>query len=178
MEEIEVRFLEIDVDDLIQQLEKLGAQKNSDSQFDEWVYVRPEWDDISGRVRIRSDGQKSQIAYKETRQGTDKGNVEIEFEVSDPDRAVKFMDKMGLEFKRHQQKRRIAYHLDGVSIDIDFWPKIPPYVEIEAVSLKEIEKTAKKLGLEMENACTLDAMQVIRQIYKIELKGVREFTFD
>ena len=146
--------------------------------FEEWLYAKPEWKSFSGRVRIRKDGERVQVAYKETRQETSKGNIEIEFEVSDVKAAQEFLEKMGLTDPRHQQKRRISYKLDGVGIDIDFWPKIPPYVEIEAPTLKEIETVARKVGLDMKNVCNLDALQVIQQVYHVDLSGVKEYIFD
>lgn len=177
MNEIEVRFLEVDVDDLEKRLKTLGTKKLSDSILEEWLFVRPEWKERNGRLRIRKGPDKVEVAYKETTQNTSKGNKEIEFEIDTIEKALEFVEKMGLTNPRHQQKRRISYLLNDVSIDIDFWPQIPPYVEIEADSLDKIEEAAKKLGFDMKEVCTLDAFQVIKQIYKIDLVQTSEYVF-
>jgi hypothetical protein len=68
--------------------------------------------------------------------------------------------------------------LDGVSIDIDFWPKIPPFVEIEAKNKVLIETVVQQLGLSMQDACELDANGVIQDIYHIPLKTMKEYCFE
>lgn len=177
MNEIEVRFLEVDVPALEKKLQDLGAEKHFDAVLEEWLFIKPEWKPLHGRVRIRKGPDKVEVAYKETTVDTSKGNKEIEFEMRNVEDAHEFIEKMGLTNPRHQQKRRIAYTLNDVSIDIDFWPQIPPYVEIEAESLEKIEEAAKQLGFEMKDACTLNAYQVIKQIYGIDLKSVTEYMF-
>jgi adenylate cyclase class 2 len=177
MNEIEVRFLEIDVPSLEKKLHALGAEKLFDTMLEEWLFVKPEWKEQKGRLRIRKNNNTIQIAYKETTQDTSKGNIEIEFEIDTIENALYFVKQMGLRNPRHQQKRRVAYLLDDVHIDIDFWPKIPPYVEIEADSMEKVEKVAKELGFNIKDVCNLDAFQVIKDIYGIDLSHITEYVF-
>jgi hypothetical protein len=97
------------------------------------------------------------LAYKETTQTTNKGNLEIEFRVPDAEKARLFIEKMGLGEPRIQQKRRIHYVLKDISIDIDFWPMLPPILE--------------------DKRCDLDAFQIYTEIYKIPIGGMKELVF-
>lgn len=178
MREIEVKFLNIDVAKTQNKLKELGAKKEYDELFEEWLYARPEWKAKRGRVRLRKQSNKLLLAYKETLQETSKGNTEIEFEVSNKNDALEFLSKLGFDEPRYQQKRRIHYVLGGVSIDIDFWPLLPPMIEIESTSLKKAEKVAQQLGFDLNNACNLDAFQIYTQIYKIDLNTIKDLRFD
>lgn len=177
MKEIEIRFLDISPNDLQKKLIKLGAKKISDEMLEEWLFAKPEWKPVNGRVRVRKQGEKTEVAYKETKQQTSKGNLELEFVVSDAETALQFLEKLGLSVPRHQQKRRVHYILDNVSIDIDFWPKIPPLVEIEAPTLEQVKQIAEKLGFDMKDKCELDAFQVYKKVYGIDLTEVKELVF-
>lgn len=177
MEEIEVKFLDIKVDKVEEKLKSLSAKKVYDQVFEEWIFKKPEWEKFYGRVRVRKQGKKVEMSYKETRQRTSKGNLEIEFSVGDAKLAVEFLNKLGIENVRHQQKRRIHYKLNDVFIDIDFWPKLPPYVEIEGTNLNKIGDIVSKLGFSMKDKCELDAFQIYTHIYKIDITKIKELVF-
>lgn len=178
MNEIEIKYLEIDPEYLGQKLLDLGAKKVSDEMLEEWIFWRKDWTPVHGRVRIRKDSKKIQLAYKETTQHASKGNVEIEFGVDDIEGATQFMLKMGAYLRRHQQKRRIHYQLKNVAIDIDFWPLIPPMVEIEGENLVELEALAKQLELEESNRSELDAFQIYEEVYNVPIREMKELVFE
>lgn len=177
MDEVEIKFLDINPIEVEQKLLSLGAEKVYDHLFEEWIFGKSEWENFRGRVRVRAEKDRTTIAYKETTKKTSEGNVEIEFSVSDRDKAVQFIDKLGIPLLRHQQKRRIHFLLNNVEIDIDFWPEIPPLIEIEGKSLDELEYVAKQLGFSMENTCTLDALQIIQDVYHVDLTDIKEYIF-
>ena len=178
MNEIEIKYLEIDPEDLGQKLIDLGAKKISDEMLEEWIFWRDEWNGVRGRVRIRKDGDTIRLAYKETTQHSSKGNVEIEFAIDDIEAATQFMLKMGAKLQRHQQKRRIHYELKGIAIDFDFWPLIPPMVEIEGENLVELEALAKQLELEESNRSELDAFQIYEEVYNVPIREMKELVFE
>lgn len=178
MDEIEIKFLDIDAAAIEAKLLSLGAQKVYNHVFEEWILAKPEWKEYRGRVRVRTERDKITLAYKETTKKTSEGNIEIEFTVSDKEQVLQFLDKVGIPVIRHQQKRRIHFLLNNVEVDIDFWPKIPPLVEIEGKSLDELQYVAQQLGFDMKDTCTLDALQIIQDIYHIDLSDVKEYVFD
>jgi adenylate cyclase class 2 len=176
MEEIEVKLLEIDPVEMETKLLALGAKKIFDDVFEEWLFDREEWASFRGRVRVRKTNTGVFLAYKETTKDSSKGNLEIEFEVPSAETAISFVEKIGIPFARHQQKRRVHYEIGKLSVDVDFWPKIPPYVEIEGETLDEIEDLVKKL--ELKNKRTeLDARQIYKDVYGIDISEIKELVF-
>lgn len=175
MEEIEIKFLDVNPVEIEKKLQSLGAEKISDDIYEEWLFKRPEWINVRGRVRIRKAGKEVTIAYKETTKKTSEGNPEIEFIVSSLEAAHSFIEKMDIPLVRHQQKRRIHYTYNGVSVDIDFWPLIPPLIEIEGKTLLEVKRMARQLDLDEETA--VDALQIHQEIYGINLSDIKEMVF-
>lgn len=175
MEEIEVKYLNINSSSIERKLREIGAKKESDEIYEEWLFKKPEWLNVKGRIRVRKAGNYNTMAYKETTKKTSEGNLEIEFAISDETAALAFLEKLQIPQVRHQQKRRIHYTLGTVSIDIDFWPLIPPLVEIEGPTLSDIHRVAKKLSLGKETA--IDALQIHENIYGISLSKIKNMVF-
>ena len=178
MREIEIKFLNIDVQETKKRLKEIGANLEYDELFEEWLFARPEWKAKRGRVRLRKQSNKLLLAYKETLQATSQGNLEIEFEVKNKEAALAFLHKLDFSEPRYQQKRRIHYALNDISIDIDFRPQLPPMIEIEAPSLAKAEHVASKLGFTIADACNLDAFQIYTTVYNIDLNSITNLVFE
>lgn len=85
-------------------------------------------------IRLRQTNNRTTLAIKHILQPNDsciQQMHEIELEVPDIKTANRFLEALGFSYKCHQEKQRISYILDDHPIDIDSWPGIPTYVEIE-----------------------------------------------
>lgn len=173
--EYEVRVLEIDVKKIIARLEKLGAQKVGDWNQRRYAYniednSKDKW------IRLRTNGEKTTLTYKEIVNQTIDGTKEIEFEIKDFDTANEFLKKIGFTNGRYQENHRIRYMLKDVELDIDTWPMIPTYLEIEGKNEKEIYDMIKLLELENEKIVTKDVLEVYKS-YGHDIKDVRLLKF-
>ena len=179
-QEIECRFLEIDKEVLIQKLHELGALDEGEVLLEETIVYDKElkWRDEKKKIRIRKSGDKIKLAYKENKGQTIDSTTEIEFGIDDFEKAELFFQKIGLNPYRHQQKYRHTFKLDGVTFDIDTWPKIPTYVELEGGSEEALKKAAKAVGYEWNDAEFHTAQWLIENKYKIPMGAMRWFTFD
>ena len=177
MQEIEITFLDIDPYIIAQKLETLGAKKVSDEVFEEWIFQQSNWLPFHGRIRVRADQYKGRVAYKETARAEGEENTEIEFEVSDKDKAIAFFNKLDIPMIRHQQKRRVHFTYNDVVINIDIWPMIPPFVVIKGHTNDAVEETAKQLEFSLSDICELDARHIIRDIYKVDIDTMQEYVF-
>ena len=65
---------------------------------------------------------------------------------------------------------------DGVEIDIDSWPMIPTYVEIEGKNEEEVMNTLEILELPKDKVTTLDVDSVYKK-YGIDLKVIKVLKF-
>ena len=177
MIEYESRVLEINRDELEEKLKSLGAEKIADFDYKRRVYdFTPKSD---GKwIRLRTDGKKTTLTIKEVKSYEVDGTEEIEIEVSDFEKTDIILNKMGYIAKSYQENKRTRWILDGVEIDIDTWPYIPTYAEIEGNGIEEVERIIEKLGLNKEKVTTLDVQSVYKKIYGINLRAMPEVRFN
>ena len=76
----------------------------------------------------------------------------------------------------YQENKRTQYILNGVEIDIDSWPMIPTYVEIEGKNEEEVMNTLEILELPKDKVTTLDVDSVYKK-YGIDLKVIKVLKF-
>ncbi len=176
--EIEVRFLEIDKKALIKKLHKLDAKDFGENLLDEIIFESREKDGLGKFIRLRKTKNKIQIAYKHHTAHTVDGTYEIEFEVSDWDKAKAFLKETNAGKMRIQQKKRHIFELDDITIDIDTWPQVPTYVELEGPSENTLKDMAQKLGLSWKYAIFENALRVIEKYYNIFPRSIKKYTFD
>ena len=62
-------------------------------------------------------------------------------------------------------------------MDIDTWPGVPTYVEIEGTSEKQLKEIAKEIGLDWSKAVFEDAGRVLNHFYNIDIRNLKYFTF-
>jgi adenylate cyclase class 2 len=178
MDEIELKFLDIDVSLVQKRLSELGALFSGEILYEEWIFKKPEWNEYQGRIRIRSSNERCLLSYKETHQKTGDGNLEIEFSVGDLQQALQFVQKLiTLPPVRHQQKKCVKYHLGECEISFDSWPGIPTYIEIEGSTRDLVEKVAVSLGFDIKQANEMDAREIFMKVYGFNVDEVTEFVF-
>ena len=175
--EYEVRVIEIDKDEIIKKLEKLGAVKKGEYFQKRYVYdVKPE--NKSRWIRLRTNGEKTTLALKDVTSHTIDGTKEIEFEVSSMEEANEFLHQLGFDYRNYQENKRIQYVLDDVEIDIDTWPMIPTYMEIEASSEEKVLKMIEKLDVDKSKITALNCEDIYRDMYNIEQLQIKELKFE
>ena len=159
--EYEVRFLEIDHERMVEKLEKLGAKKVFSAMQSRKVYdFKPV--DPNRWIRLRTNGLKVTLTIKDLKAKTIDGTKETEIEVSSFEDTDAILNELGYQARTFQQNYRTQYILDDVEIDLDRWPLIPEYMEIEGKSIDEVEKILDKLDISKDSITTLD----VDSIYK------------
>lgn len=174
--EYEIRILEINKEEMIKKLEKLGATKKGKFKQKRYVYdLRPiekgKW------IRLRTNGKVTTLTYKDIVSNTIDGTKEIEFEVEEFNKANEFLEKIGFKKRSYQENERISYILNNVEIDIDSWPMIPTYMEIEGNSEEEIINMKNILDINETKVTTLNCDDIYKQIYKIDISKIKELKF-
>ena len=157
--EVEVRILNIDKEDLINKLEKLGAKFIGD-----WLQIRYVYDfkpiDKNRWIRLRTNGIETTLTIKEIHDKTINGTRELEIKVDPIETTHLILEKLGYKRRSIQENKRIRYILNDVEIDIDTWPYLNTYVEFEGNSEEEIIKVMELLGYKYEDATTDDAQDI------------------
>lgn len=159
MQEFEVKFLEVSVPVLEKVLVSAGAQKVGEtfSRITNFDYPDYRLKKKHAWVRLRTEFGKTTLTYKERIGATaddgstrDEGMKEIEVEVGEFDKTKEILLSVGLIEKFSQERKRIRWVKDDVVFDIDTWPLVPPYVEIEGPSYERLEEISKSLGFDWE----------------------------
>lgn len=178
--EFEVRFLEIDTVAIKKKLTELGAQDKGEVLLRETIFYDQNlsWVDNHQLLRVREDGESVLVTYKHQKDGLTMDATEIEFHADNAAQAIALFTAIGLQPYRHQEKRRHTFTLGEVVLDIDTWPKVPPYIEIEALSEAPIKKVAAQLRLDWSLALLDSPRVVLEKKYKIPFSKLRYFTFD
>lgn len=180
MEEIEVKFLNIDPEVIQNKLREVDAEKISEYFYRRRVFDYPDLrlNEKGAWIRVRDEGDRVTLAYKErlgvqSHDGSvsDTGMKEIEVMVSDFDTTAQFLEAIGLKEKFYEEQKRIRWTKNDVEFDIDFWPALEPYLEIEAPSWEKIDKAIGLLGLNPEDKKIFST----NQVYK--LKGINELDY-
>lgn len=184
MEEIEVKFLDIDKKFLEVKLIGLGATKAGEYFYRRSVFDYPDLrlDKQGAWVRLRDEGDKVMLSFKQRlgmqgNSGNDTGMYERETEVEDFDATADILRKIGLTDKFYFENRRTRYILDGTEFDIDEWPLLAPYLEIEAKSWEAIDTAIALLGFNKEDAKKFSTTQIY-ELVGINDKDYQIMTFE
>jgi adenylate cyclase, class 2 len=97
-------------------------------------------------IRLRDTGEGSTLATKEIRHDGIDGTDETEVGVADFEATNDLLMKLGFAPRSYQENRRTSFVFAGGQLEIDEWPLIAPYLEIEAGSRAEVVRVAGLLG--------------------------------
>ena len=174
--EYEIRVLEVDVEEIVAKLEKLGAQKVGDWEQKRYVYdFNPKRE--NQWIRLRTNGKKTTLTYKNVEKDTVDGTKELEIEVDDLEKTNEMLEVLGYKSKGYQENKRIRYMLNDVEIDIDTWPKIPTYMEIEGKDEKEVNETLKLLDVPEDKVTALNCEDIYKKVYNIDIDKIKNLVF-
>jgi adenylate cyclase class 2 len=181
--EIEAKWLNINLDDFRKKLETAGAKLIEPER----LMIRSVFDYPDGRlykvggwVRVRNEGNKTTMSYKQLNDRTLHGTKEITLKVDSFEEACRFLRTIGLKSKSLQETKRESWKLGNVEIELDTWPWIPSHVELEASSEKELKKAAQKLDLDFTRALhgsVETAYQAVYDVTELEINHWEEIRF-
>lgn len=169
-QEIEVKILEIPVEETVKKLESLGAVKVFDGPIesvlfdyaDSWLWKKKR------ACRLRKMGDKVQFVLKENKSYEDvKHNVEYEVEVSDFDTMKEVILRMGLAQKYASKKHRVSYQLEDAHYEFDTIDGIPTYLELEVHIHADLEKYLGLLGYTMKDTVDFGERRVREHYHQV-----------
>ncbi len=150
--ETESKVLDVNPQSIAGTMKKIGAKQVYDD-FRTITY----FDHADGSLKSIGEGVKlteeDKLKLEYTRKSPSGQSDSVKLFVSRKVEAVEFLRRVGLLPITQVRARRISYELGTIDFDIDCFPGIPPFIEVDAgdatVDLSEI---IKELGLEEKEA--------------------------
>lgn len=165
-------YIENNIDDI--NLEKLTDERilsvieDTKNRFFKWIRLRQDGDQIELTLKYiyNTDAEYEIDQVKE-----------VEILVNDFDTANKLVEEMGYYKRKLVEKKRISYIYNDLQVEIDEWPLLEPYVEIEGKNVDSIYNLAEKLGYSKEQAKVMNTEDVYLS-KGIDLTDYEVMTFD
>lgn len=174
--ENEIKVLDIDVTAATQLLIELGFVQKKELSFRRYVYdVIPK--DPTAWVRLRTDGTKTTLSFKQSLSDSIDGMKEIEITLDNFSDMHDILTCSGFKPKSYQENNRLVFEGMGCEVTIDSWPLIPPYMEIESNDKTTVEECLKALsGIKHSETTSLSTEEVYKR-YGIDLTTIDKLTF-
>ena len=172
--EIEVKFINITIDTIQQRLLAAGAVCEQPMRLMRRALMEtPDMAAKDAFLRLRDEGNKVTLTYKQhLKTGIEAAN-EIETTVDDFDATKALLEASGMIFHTYQESRRETWKLGDVEVVIDVWPWMPPYIEIEGDNEASIREAAAILGFSWDEAVFGGVDVVYRMVYPaMSVRGV------
>ncbi len=132
--------------------------------------------DKSKWIRLRDTGTETTLCVKQIDSDAIDGTHEIETAVGDFATASELLAMIGFTPKSYQENRRASFILDSARLELDEWPLIPPYLEIEGDSKAHVLQVARLLGY-AESQLTGENTVKVYARYGIALESIQELRF-
>jgi len=164
--EIEAKFTDVNHDEMRSELKQLGAKLLQPMRLMKRVII--ENDSMKSKdafIRVRDQGDKVTVTYKQFDELSLTGAKEIEIVVDDFDKTISLLEATRLAPSSFQESKRETWELDDATIELDEWPWLNPYIEIEGPNEKAVRSVADKLGFNWKTAVFGDVMAAYRVQY-------------
>lgn len=181
--EIEAKFLNVDAGVLRGALERCDAALIHEERLmrrKNFDHTDSRLQEIGGWIRVRDEGDKTTLAYKQLVDRTLEGTKEISVTVDSFDKICDFLLAIGMDNKSYQETKRERWELDGVEVTIDTWPWIPTFVELEGLNEAKLKGVAEMLGLDWDKALhgsVETAYQACYNVSEAEIDSWETITF-
>jgi adenylate cyclase class 2 len=177
--EIEVKFVDVDIDDIRERLENAGATLEQPMRLMRRVLIEEEYHKAHRSfIRVRDEGDKTTITFKK-RVGEDSltSAKEVETTVGDFDTIIELFKEAGWNYTTYQESKRETWRYKDVEVVIDEWPWINPYVEIEGPSEESVRTAAGELKFDWDTS-VFGSVDVIyqRDFPDMVVRGIIDIT--
>lgn len=173
--EFEAKILDIDPAAFERSVLAAGGERLGEALQRRYVYDLAAGDETRW-IRLRDTGSQVTLTIKEILHDGIGGTLENEATVEDFDTTNEMLGKLGYTPKAYQENRRTSFTLDGAEIEIDAWPLIPPYAEIEGRDRDHVVAAAAALGFQ-ESDLTGENTTKVYARYGIDLASITDLRF-
>ncbi len=177
--EFEAKAPKIDKDSIRTKLKELGAELVfPERKFIRMTFDTPELRAKNAWVRLRDEGDCYTMTFKVVDdRNSIEGMREVGFVVDDIAAAKDFLEQLGVKQKGYEENLREEWKIGDVLFEIDTWPLIDPYLEIEGPDEKAVKEYFEKLGLDYSEAVFGSVDILYKDLYGIDILSKERLTF-
>lgn len=164
--EKEVKILDINKEELTKRLEKLGALKIFDWQrtFTTFDTIDHKYTNNKQIIRLT---EESKLKLSINNMNKEWKIETVKLFVSRKEETIDFLKRLEINPITEVKSYRISYELDGIDIDIDIFPEIPAFVEIDIETLQwKLPDLLKKLWLEKNEVVEINTEEIFTKYGK------------
>lgn len=171
--EIETKVLDIDPEKIQEELLNLGAKKTKDTKLVvDWyrpIGTKEGEDPWFLRIRSNSEGV-NEVTWKAKSDilGKVRKHKEINFNIPEPDKLDDLFEELGLEKYAHQEKKRVSFEYKDWIFEIDLYPNMPAFLEIEGNSEEHVKEAMRLLNIENNKTWTDGERTLIQGVYNLD----------
>jgi len=164
--ENEIKVLEINPEEVCRRLEELGAQKVFDSTrtITHFDTVSQDLTQAGKSLKLTEEGDFKLTATTPVSPGI---YNEIKTKIGNTKELLEILATLGFSPIAEVQAPRISYELHNIDYDIDFFPGIAPFLEIDLESAPTQQaQLLQQLGLENNRVVTLSTPEIFQEYGK------------
>ena len=168
MNEIELKILEIKVEEVRKKLKALGAEKKEKVEIHalHFDYPNLQLKEKKELLRLRRVGERTELCFKgKSKEGHFRVSEEIEVQTDSFEKTIDILKRVGLIIRSESKKTRESYTFGKMHFEIDTFPKVPSFLEIECPSKEEIENWVQRLGYTLDQTTNMTGGEVL-EYYK------------
>ena len=157
----------------IEQIRQIISDKKLEESFRKFNINPNKW------IRLRESNGKTELTTKhilEKKNSKFQNVIENEIEVSSLEEANLILESIGISRRSYQEKIRYSYKYKEAEIEIDIWPLLNPYLEIECDDEKIIDEIVNMLNLSSHEIVSLNTEQLYKRI-NIDVHAMSELKF-
>jgi len=129
-------------------------------------------------IRLRTDWKTTTLCIKDIQDESKiDGTRELEIVVDDFEKTNQILKQLWYNSKAYQENIRTSYILDNCEVEIDQWPMIPPYLEIEWPDKKSVESILEKLDVKNKTTTSENTTAVYRRYWIDDLESIKDLRF-
>ncbi|MEO5691004.1 MAG: hypothetical protein ABIQ64_02355 [Candidatus Saccharimonadales bacterium] len=174
---MEVKFININPEDIKQKLVKSGAKLVTSSRLMKRIVFGSEANPLlkCTYARIRDEGSQTTLSAKfSSMDGKISSQKEICIEIDSFDHARDLLDSFGLIVTNYQESYRETWKTsNGTLVEIEEWPNLPIYIEIESDTILKLQNVAQDLALEWSNHLVTTTDQLYSKLYGVDGKELQ-----
>lgn len=177
MRELEVKILNIDLNQMEEKIKKLGGKLIAkEVQVNTLIDSKDKYieKNLDSYLRIRETRSilEDSIKYtltmkKNVEREAIRENIETNIDISDREAMIKLLENLGYFVYQEGYKERTSYMLEGARLDLDTWDKDTypyPYMEIEVKNEEDLEHMINKLSISKENISTKSILELRNEL--------------